>query len=214
MLVIAFLLSFASAQASVLRLDSGIYNDGTFTVGPVNMTLDGTAIQAMCVSIDLQSSFGTSWDVRSYNLGGDLSGFTLYNGTGESFRKLEEAGWLYQQTTLTTNTAAIAAFQQAAWILLKPANDHSHDSYLFNPGSASALAAAHAQTFTNAFASSVTYFQPTNSANQFFVTVVPEPSAFVLGFIGILGLTGLRFWGKVRHEDKNRTDHTSISGNH
>lgn len=193
-LILCALCAFSiPANATVFHLDSGIYNDGTFFVGPDHVRINDTATFAMCISINLHSDFGTSWDIQTFNLGGNLTGFSLYDGTAASFHALEEVGWLYSQTLLTTDVSKITAYQQAAWILEK-GTDHSHDSYLINPASTAALALAGAQTFNHAFDSTIVFYQPTHSDNQFFVGQVPEPATIVA--VGFFSLIGFAFWGK------------------
>lgn len=197
-LFIAVLFGLANfLRADILRLDSGNFNDGTFVVGPVNMTLNGQPIEAMCISINLQSSFGSSWDIHTFNLGGNLTGFSLYDGTASSFHTLQEVGWLYTQTLHTTDTAQIAAYNQAAWILER-GTDTSHDSYLFNPASAAALNLAGQQVFNASFNNSITFYQPTNSANQFFVSQIPEPTTYGMIGVGALALLGFGGWKRIK----------------
>ncbi len=195
------ILSAAPVNVTLLNAGNGAV-DATqqYYVGPYTLTLNGVATPAMCMDDFIDNNVGTSWkaNVTAVN-GPDFSntylgnsGISQYNTpSGEAYA--EEA---YLFSLITRPGADQADIQEAAWILMDPAN--ANPVYLNNGAVQNYLfdAIASLNTFD---ASGYSIISNTDgvgqfgSTQEFMVASAPEPASFALFGAGLLAAGAMRF---------------------
>lgn len=178
-----------SARADILKftINSAGTFDGSFYVGQYNSSYtnqDGSIfvpIQSFCIDFTDHVSFGEEFDVTAVNLA---------NFSGPLQQNYWEAGWLALQIQNTTDVATISAMQRAIWLITTPG---SSDPYLTTTDSFGWVLQAQ-QNYQSVAASDFVLFLKSGDVGQNQLAVVPEPSVFALGAVGVLSLLGLKSW--------------------
>lgn len=172
-ITLAVLALATTAFAATLQFNStGPYQYLGEPSFPYHMTLDGKAIDAMCINNNLWVAQGETWQVTVENVTTSLE---------------QQAAWLFLQSGDGSNPD----YQGAVWYLFNNASS-------LTPGAQALVTLAGAQTFTaNEFANVHLYVPTgdqtgwTNGQPQTFIGSTPEPGTLLTLGSGIIGLAGL-----------------------
>ncbi len=164
---------FAS-PVTVHLVDTGNgVSDGTFFVGPYDITINGSSYKAMCYDIADDETVGDTWTANKLSI-------TDVTGGGGQFSPMSNSSFKYQEVaylaSFSPSTAAAQIdLQHAVWSLFAPAAvtiTAGVQSWLTN-------ATAHAASYDS---SHVSFLEAPN--HQAVIVTSPEPSAASLLLIG------------------------------
>lgn len=183
-LLLLFALCAANVRADTFSIDSALYNDGTFFVGPYNSTWNGLHITSFCVDMTHEVGFGQVFDVTAINLAD-------YQGPDKS--QFEQAAFLTTLMAGQTDIPTLSLIQRAIWLITTPGTT---DPYLTQPSVFAYTTLAFQQSYSTQFDSQFTLFERAGDAGQAQLALVPEPSSYASAGIGFLSLLGFLWAGK------------------
>ncbi|MBI4889576.1 MAG: hypothetical protein HY821_03055 [Acidobacteria bacterium] len=188
----ALILSPAHAATITFAGSDGV-NDGSYSVGPYRLIINGTERLAMCYDFLHTVSPGQNWDAALYQMD-NLSAAYYGTGTG-ALDKYRDAAWLLAQLLAATSAEDRIAIQHAAWSLFAPSAPSA--------GATSWLKAAEAAHNNGYPGIDFTDYRVVSSmpgdpqvqgflVRGFAAVAVPEPESLMLVAAGllILGLAG------------------------
>ncbi|MBI5280422.1 MAG: hypothetical protein HY858_01980 [Candidatus Solibacter usitatus] len=144
---------------------SGV-TDGTYSVSPYRIKVDGADFPALCYDFQHSVSGGQTWQANLLTLT-DLS-LAYFTGVAGYQEKYAEEMWLYSQLMTASDDAARVGIQHAAWLLFTPGAPSS--------GAAAWLAAAAAARLAGFPGVDLSTYRVVNS-----LPGAPQVQGFIIG---------------------------------
>ncbi len=173
--ILAFLAATAiyASPVTIHMIDTGAgLSDGTFFVGPYDITIDGNPYKALCYDVLDESNVGDVWSAQSLSLTNVMTGGGQFSVQPGSAFKYQEVGYLASLNP--SSSASQIDLQHALWSLFAPGAvtiTAGVQWYLDN-------ASSHAASYTG----HATYLEA--PGHQALVVFSPEPATVWFGLIG------------------------------
>lgn len=187
-IVLAFLAATAiyASPVTIHMIDTGSgLTDGTFFVGPYDITINGTPYKALCYDVFDESNVGDVWTAESLSLATVTGGGGEFSGLAGASFKYQEIGYL--ASLAPAAPASQIDLQHAVWSLFAP----GAISITPNVQAWLNLASAHAGSYSGP----ATFLE--SVGHQALVVFSPEPSTATFGIIGLALLLIGRFMLKL-----------------
>jgi hypothetical protein len=184
---------FAIAQDTLQYTGGGVNPGfGGYLVGPYNISINGTVVQAICDDIGTTIPGSNTWTaVRRDVTETGLVGARFYDGTAASVQRYFQVAYLAQQLLNETSSAVRGHIQWAIWDIMSPGDSLSG----FSNSLRTTIQNYINQAATNATAAhglGWSVYTPVGTPNsQEFLVRTPESAALLLLSFNALAVLGM-----------------------
>ncbi len=184
---------FASAQDTLQYTGGGVNPGfGGYLVGPYNISINGSVVQAICDDIGTTIPGSQTWTaVRRDVTEEGLVGARFYDGTAASVQRYFQAVYLAQQLLSETSSVVRGYIQWAIWDILSPGDSLAG----FSTSLRNTIEGYITQAATNATAADglgwSVYTPVGNPNSQEFLVRTPESAALLLLSFNALAVFGM-----------------------
>lgn len=190
----AFCLAPLANAQDTLQFTGGGVNPGFggYLVGPYNITINGTLVQAICDDIGTTIPGSQTWTaVRRDVTATGLVGARFYDGSAASLQRYFQVAYLGQQLLSETSSVVRGHIQWAIWDIMSPGDSLAgFNTTLRNTIQGYISAAAANATAADGIGWSV-YTPVGNPNSQEFLVRTPESAALLLLSFNALAVLGM-----------------------